>query len=55
MRAQSRTDVILKTLGRLNAVLDADANALVSAKDGSVDPGRAYIELVQDILKLHEP
>ena len=55
MKTQSRTDVILKTLGRLNAALDADANALVCTKDGHADPGRAYIELVQDILKLHEP
>lgn len=55
MKAQSKTDVILKTLGMVNAALEDDRNALVTTKDGEVNPSRAYIELVQDILKLHEP
>ena len=55
MNGQSRTDVILKTLGMVNAALEDDLNALVATKEGEVNPSRAYIELVQDILKLNEP
>jgi hypothetical protein len=55
MTGQSRTDVILKTLGMVNAALEDDRNALVATKAGEVNPSKAYIELVQDILKLNEP
>lgn len=55
MNLQTRTDVILKTLGMVNAALEDDRNALVATKSGECNPSAAYIELVQDILKLHEP
>ncbi len=38
----------------LNAALEDDRNALVSTKEGEMNPSRAYIELVQDILKLND-
>lgn len=54
MPLQLKTDVILKTLWMINNALADDRNALTATKNGEVNPARAYIELIQDILKLHE-
>ena len=55
MITQSRIDVILETLVMVNHALKDDRTALIATKDGEVNPSKAYIELVQDILKLNEP
>jgi hypothetical protein len=55
MKKQSKIDVILQTLGMVNSALADDRNALIATKEGEMNPSRAYIELIQDILKLHEP
>ena len=47
-----RATLILETLARVNAALHKDPNALTTCRDGSVNPEKAYIELVQELLAL---
>lgn len=44
---------ILATLARINAALAADPNCLTLTKSGGVNPDKAYIELVRDLVNLN--
>ena len=52
---KSEADVILQTIGMINAALVDDRNALVSTMDGQISPSTAYIELIRELLKLNCP
>lgn len=47
-------EVVLETLDNVNKLVKDDPNCLTSTKSGEVNPGRAYIELVRDLLQLYQ-
>lgn len=44
--------IILDTLARINAAITSDANAISTTRSGEINPERAYIELVREVLEL---
>jgi hypothetical protein len=51
---QEDLDTIFETLRLVNDAVVKDKNALTSTSSGEVNPGKAYIQLIQSILKLHD-
>lgn len=49
-----QNQIILETLDRINKALESDKNALTSTRAGDVEPERAYIELVREIIDLNK-
>lgn len=50
---EKNLDTIFETLRLVNDAVIKDKNVLISTSSGEVNPGKAYIELIQQILKLN--
>ena len=51
---KTRKEKVIETLDNINKAIEGDRNALVLTESGEANPDRAYIELVQKVLKLLE-
>lgn len=52
---EDRQRITLETLDNLNRIWNCNSNVLPSTRSGEVNPEKAYIELVRELLTVHTP
>jgi len=54
MKQSEKQRIVLETLDNVNKSLKSNNNSLTSTRSGAVDPDRAYIDLVRELLAIYQ-